>query len=124
MNKGWIIFFVVVGLGLTVFFLNKLGIGSNNGNPISGNYDEFAKCLSEKGVAMYGAYWCGHCSNQKEMFGDSFQYVNYVECTENQDLCDEKGVSGYPTWIVNSKNYPGEQTFEKLSELTGCDLNG
>jgi len=56
------------------------------------------------------------------MFGDSFKYVNYIDCPENQDLCNEKGIQGYPTWIINGKQYPGEQTFQKLSELTGCSL--
>ena len=38
--------------------------------------DSFAKCLSAKGVKMYGAWWCPHCKDQKESFGYSFQYVN------------------------------------------------
>jgi len=92
------------------------------GRKTTGNYDEFAKCLSEKEVSMYGASWCSHCNNQKKMFGDSFKYVNYIDCPENQDLCNEKGIQGYPTWIINGKQYPGEQTFQKLSELTGCSL--
>ncbi len=40
----------------------------------------FAQCLNTKGAKMYGAFWCPHCAEQKEMFGSSFQYVNYVEC--------------------------------------------
>ncbi len=116
MQKEWVIIFVaaVAILGGIVFFLS---------NRTTENYDEFAKCLSQKEVAMYGAYWCGHCNNQKKMFGDSFKYINYVECTENQDLCNEKGVEGYPTWIVNGQKYPGGMSFQKLSELTGCDVN-
>jgi len=101
-------------IGGVVFFLN---------NRAAGNYDEFAKCLSQKEAAMYGAYWCGHCQNQKKMFGDSFKFVNYIECTENQGLCSEKGIDGYPTWIVNGQKYPGEMSFQKLSELTECNLN-
>lgn len=34
--------------------------------------DDFAKCLTEKGAKMYGTSWCGHCKNQKALFGDSF----------------------------------------------------
>jgi hypothetical protein len=29
----------------------------------AGKYDNFAKCLTEKGVEMYGASWCSHCQN-------------------------------------------------------------
>jgi len=43
-------------------------------------YDTFAKCLTDRHVLMYGAYWCPHCAEQKEKFGDSFRYAPYVEC--------------------------------------------
>ena len=43
-------------------------------------YDSFAKCLATKQAKMYGLYWCPHCIEQKEMFGEAFQYVPYVEC--------------------------------------------
>ncbi len=86
--------------------------------------DDFAKCLKNKGATMYGAEWCSHCKEQKKMFGDSFKYVNYVECPEaiNQALCEEMGVTGYPTWIINGVYYPGAQSLEKLKELTGCTV--
>jgi thiol-disulfide isomerase/thioredoxin len=87
------------------------------------NKDDFAKCLAQKGTAMYGAEWCGHCKRQKDMFGSSFQYINYVECPRNQQLCSEKGITGYPTWIIDGKLYPGEQSLERLSELSGCPLS-
>ena len=34
-------------------------------------YDAFARCLKDRQVKMYGAYWCPHCAEQKEMFGES-----------------------------------------------------
>src|SRR6266700_8112952 len=43
--------------------------------------DGFAQCLKDRGAKMYGAWWCPHCADQKEMFGFAFQYVNYVECS-------------------------------------------
>src|SRR5215467_2633829 len=46
----------------------------------TGRLDAFAKCLTAKNAKMYGAYWCPHCQDQKEMFGSSFQYAPYVEC--------------------------------------------
>jgi len=86
----------------------------------------FAQCLAEKKVTMYGAYWCVHCKNQKALFGDAFRYVPYVECTENEKLCIEKGVEGYPTWIVPTEKgdskLSGQQSFEGLSEVSGCEL--
>lgn len=89
---------------------------------IPGDYDNFAKCLSEKGATMYGADWCGSCKEQKIMFGKSFKYVNYVECPENMELCNEKGIEKYPTWIINGETRVGVQSLQKLSEITECSL--
>ena len=50
--------------------------------------DDFAKCLTQKSVVMYGAYWCPHCQAQKKLFGSSFKYVNYVECTKDIKKCE------------------------------------
>ena len=89
----------------------------------STKYDSFAQCLATKKLTMYGAVWCSHCKAQKTLFGSSFQYVPYVECTENPDLCLEKKVEGYPTWVdQNGGKYMGEQSLEKLSQISNCEL--
>ncbi|MFH1317156.1 MAG: thioredoxin domain-containing protein [Candidatus Woesearchaeota archaeon] len=84
--------------------------------------DILAKCLTENGVKMFGAEWCSHCQNQKKMFGDSFQYVDYVDCDKRRDECTSAKVSGYPTWVVDGKNYPGEQALSRLASLAGCEI--
>ena len=92
----------------------------------SGKYDDFAKCLTEKGAVFYGASWCPHCNEQKEMFGDSMQYVKYVECASDDggqtEACSQKKITGYPTWEINGELSPGKQSFEELSSKTGCAL--
>lgn len=85
--------------------------------------DSFAKCLTERGMVMYGAYWCPHCQNEKKAFGDSWQYVNYVECTQEPQKCLEQKIDGYPTWIFpDGKRLVGEQGIEKLSQASGCRI--
>lgn len=87
------------------------------------SHDAFAQCLAEKEITMYGAEWCPHCQNEKKAFGSSFQYVPYVECPENQKLCIEKEIQGYPTWIFpDGRRLLGEQGLEKLSQASGCPL--
>lgn len=86
------------------------------------NYDEFAKCVTERGMVMYGATWCPHCNNQKKLFGDSFQFVKFVDCESNAELCNEAGIKGYPTWILNGRPYEGELSLKELSKMTGCAL--
>lgn len=110
---------IVIVLGYVV--VTGLFIDNDDDNN-ENNLDRFAKCLTSKGAKMYGADWCGHCKNQKEMFGDSFQYIDYVECTEETEACKAAGISGYPTWIINGMKYPGEKTLEELASLSGCEL--
>ena len=93
-----------------------------------GENDDFAKCLTEKGVKMYGAYWCSHCQNQKKMFGKSWKFVDYVECAtpgsdSPKDVCVAAGVTGYPTWSFGvDRKVSGELTFEQLASFSGCEL--
>ncbi|HIG94531.1 MAG: hypothetical protein QT05_C0049G0041 [archaeon GW2011_AR13] len=86
------------------------------------NLDEFAKCLNETGVKMYGTEWCSHCKEQKKLFGESFQFANYIDCDENKEICMTEGIQGYPTWKYEGKEYLGVQTLEFLSDLSGCEL--
>ncbi len=91
-------------------------------------YDEFAKCLSSKQVKMYGAFWCPHCAEQKEEFGKSFRYVNYVECAikdsrEMAPACKAAGVQHYPTWQFGTNPLvEGKFPLQELSDKTGCAL--
>ncbi len=87
--------------------------------------DNFAKCLTEKGTTMYGAYWCPHCKSQKELFGESFKYINYVECDlggKQNPKCEQEGIKGYPTWKYNNEEKTGELSLAELSEWTGCEI--
>ncbi len=90
--------------------------------------DAFAQCLGTKGAKMYGAYWCPHCADQKELFGSSFQYAPYVECgikgSRNQaQVCIDAGVKRFPTWVfADGARVEGEHTIEFLGEATGCPL--
>ena len=89
----------------------------------AGKYDEFAKCLADRCVTMYGADWCSHCQNEKLVFGDSFQFVPYIECPKNIQQCLAKGIDGYPTWIFSDgRKLIGAQGLEKLSKESGCPL--
>ncbi len=86
--------------------------------------EKLAKFMSEKGMVMYGAYWCSHCQDQKKLFGNAFQYVDYVECdpqgpSANEAECTARNVTGYPTWIYNSTQYSGQKTLSQLAQIVG-----
>ena len=109
---------------LIAVVLAGVGYFTLYGFPVEdGTYDSFAKCLAEKKITMYGAAWCPHCQREKRLFGSSFQFVPYVECPDNPQLCTEKGITGYPTWIFpDGRRFAGEQGLQKLSAESGCSL--
>jgi hypothetical protein len=94
------------------------------------NLDGFARCLGEKKSVMYGAFYCDHCKEQKDLFGDSAQYLPYVECVEKgtrkeTEQCKALGIRRTPTWIFE---HSGERvdgkvlSLQELSQKTGCKL--
>jgi len=118
-----------IGLALIVASFALFFIFSNSNNDIPGQYDEFAKCLTESNLKMYGAYWCPHCQDQKETFGNSWKLVNYIECSLPNNAgrtvaCAQAGIQSYPTWeLPNGERVLGYQSLEQLSEYSGCNLN-
>lgn len=122
MKKVIIALVLIIPLTVIAFLLIK-----NTQTP--GKFDLLAKCLSETGVKMYGAWWCPHCKNQKDMFGKSFRYINYVECAEpgtrqgQTRECQDAGVESYPTWVFpDGRVVRGEIKPEKISEITNCPV--
>ncbi len=93
-------------------------------------YDEFARCLTRKGVKMYGAYWCPHCTEQKELFGASFKHAPYVECgvpgttAKLSDACADAAIKHFPTWQFPpvGDRVEGVIPLQDLSFRTGCPL--
>ena len=91
-------------------------------------YDAFAKCLGTKQAKMYGLYWCPHCIEQKEKFGDAFHYVPYQECaikgsSEMAPACKIAGVKLFPSWQFGDEPpKEGVLSLEALSDKTGCSL--
>ena len=95
--------------------------------------DGFAQCLTEKGMKFYGSQTCGWCAQEKELFGDSMQYVDYVECLDEETggataACAAEGIYvagglGVPTWQLSSGEMSsGYKTLEELAELSSCPL--
>ena len=86
---------------------------------------ELAKHLSQTGAKFYGSFLCGHCHNQKQLFGkEAMQYIPYVECTKpdkrtQTDICIAQKIQGYPTWRIGDKSFSGVQPLTKLAELSG-----
>ena len=115
---------IIIAIIIIIVVVAGYFIWTENKKP--GLYDDFAKCLKDKGAKFYGAFWCPHCQNQKRLFGRSARFLPYVECSTPDGRsqtpdCTEKNVEGYPTWeFADQSRVNGEATLEQLSEKTGC----
>ena len=84
-----------------------------------------AEHLSGSGAAMYSAYWCPHCHEQKELFGrEATAKLKVIECAPDgrnsqKALCDSKKIEGFPTWEINGKLDVGVKPLAKLAQLSG-----
>lgn len=110
---------IVVAFAGIVYFLKRKHVG---------RLDAFAQCLTAKQAKMYGAFWCPHCQEQKEMFDSSFEYAPYVECGIKgskalEPICSQLGIKRFPTWIfADGTRVEGKQDLTFLSDKTGCPL--
>eukprot|EP00878_Enallax_costatus_P002963 GHUV01003159.1.p1 GENE.GHUV01003159.1~~GHUV01003159.1.p1 ORF type:complete len:370 (+),score=119.68 GHUV01003159.1:213-1322(+) len=84
-----------------------------------------AKRLREAGAKMYGAFWCSHCYDQKQEFGQqAMADFPYVECfpegwkkgVKIADACEAASVKAFPTWIINGNTTEGQLELEQLEQ--------
>lgn len=84
-----------------------------------------ARHLTQIGAKEYGAWWCPHCHEQKQLFGkQAFKKINYIECDADgknaqPNLCQAANIQGFPTWEINGQLYPGVQSLQRLAQLSG-----
>ena len=98
--------------------------GNNSINNSNNTMKEFNQCLADNGVVIYGSQWCSACKNLVSLLGgyDAVEPV-YVECTKEQQRCQNEAKSGYvPEIHINGELYKGSRTLDAFSEITGCQL--
>lgn len=117
---------VIVAVIIIFAIVNTNIAGTNTYSNTPSKYDSFAECLANAGATMYGSASCPHCQALKATFGNSFRFVKYVECPNNTQLCIDKGVQYYPTWIMGTTTidigFDGDKTMNLLASSTGCVL--
>lgn len=83
-----------------------------------------AEHLSRSDVKFYGASWCPHCAEQKKLFDGSVNRIPYVECSPGgpnapqAEVCKDKNIQSYPTWIIDGQRYTGVQPLDALAQLS------
>src|SRR5262249_38137384 len=69
-----------------------------------------ARHLAATRAVMYGAYWCPHCQEQKQLFNSAASALPYVECdakgaNPHPELCERAEVKKFPTWIIGGQRF-------------------
>ena len=122
--RPWVIFIAILFLVPTIIF---------NLPKEQQDYSAFAQCLAEKNVVMYGSFRCGICAKTREMFGESFKYIQEVEChpegkNAQTERCAKVGVKRTPTWTLEKDGEvlaktDGFTSPEKLAQMSACSLD-
>lgn len=88
-----------------------------------------ARHLKQTGARLYGAYWCPHCHEQLELFGQqAARLLPYIECdpkgqNPRTQVCRDAKIKGFPTWDIRGKRYAGTQSLEELAKAAGYKGN-
>lgn len=121
-KRGVRIFWVVVGILIVGGFAASL-----YAKTMPGKYDALAQCLNEKGVKFYGASWCSNCKEQKRLFGNSAEFLPFVECFEPdktiKPFCKAIKIVKHPAWdFPDGSRLTGVQQPKVLAEKAGCPM--
>lgn len=98
-------------------------------DPAAGPEDPYLRDLAEhletSGAKFYGASWCPHCQQQKQVFGAAAKRLPYVECAPNgqrgerSTACIAQDIRNYPTWIIGGQRFERAMTPDLLARYSG-----
>jgi len=121
------IFYLVIIIVLILSLITLILIINNIKILKSDLKDNFAQCLTNKGVKYYHSFQCPHCKAQDEMFGNAKRYLPIIECgaldgsTEWNKECVNNNVYSVPQWhFPNGAILYGTQPLEVLAKESGC----
>jgi hypothetical protein len=115
---------VTFGLVIVLAVAAAYFIGRNRR---ASHMNSLAQCLTARQAKMYGAYWCPHCADQKQVFGAAFPYISYIECgvpgshTIISAECVQARIRVFPTWqFADGSRHEGVWQAKDLGQKTGC----
>jgi uncharacterized membrane protein len=136
-DRGNLVFIgMVVGMitivgTLGIYGINSSGSDSDQGPGIKITSNSgpaelgLAAKLKQIDAKMYGAYWCPHCHDQKQLFGkQAFKLINYIECdpggaNPQPEVCQAAKIQSYPTWEIEGTFYTKTQPLTELAKMSG-----
>lgn len=97
-------FFLIVGIivviiGVVVFY--QKGKKTLEVKRKQTAQEKIVECLNEDSAILYGSVSDKYTQNQRDVFGASFNEIEYVECGKAgnwKEECRKRGISVTPTW--------------------------
>jgi uncharacterized membrane protein/glutaredoxin len=115
---------------IVVLHLHYAGFLGKSAGPEDPWIHGLVQHLAKIDAKFYGASWCPHCMEQKELFGASARELPYVECSPGGPqapqarACEQMGIKSYPTWIINGERYTGTQSLDNLAQISKYKSEG
>jgi glutaredoxin len=122
-----IISILILIAGYAFFSNSKKNLATTAAKVSEAGLDIFSQCLQDSGAKFYGASWCPHCKEQKELLNNS-KNMPYVECAipnsnEQVPICGMNKIESYPTWVfADGSRESGALSLEILSQKTSCQI--
>ncbi len=121
--RPWLLRTVTGALVLVLaLHLHYVGMWSAAVGPEDPRVRALAEHLARTQARFYGASWCSHCREQKELFGASAHRLPYVECSPSGRgrpealACLAMNIRVYPTWVINGRRIEGVLTLRELAQ--------
>lgn len=82
--------------------------------------EDFNVCLKEQDIALYiNTENLADTLKDIQVF-DKLENFKIKNCLRDNQECLEKGVTSFPSWIINNVKINRDISFEELSDYSGC----
>ena len=113
-----VVLLIVLVVGL-YFVANS--ITSYTGYFVSEVNSEFESCLNDRSIILYVDNY-DMMELKKLQAADYLGNVEISGCILNKFDCAKKGITEYPTWIVEGQKVVGDIGVFELADMAGCDM--
>ena len=84
---------------------------------------DLAQCLQEAQATLYTVSWSPETDRQLDILDEAVSGVTHIECEaseENEQACNQAGITTYPTWVLNGQETIGLKTQTALKAILDC----
>lgn len=83
---------------------------------------EFKNCLSEKNIILYINTENPDVTLKEIKLNEYLSSIKIFNCLRNNDLCQEKNINNFPTWIIDDNKIENDISLEELKEYSKCKM--